>query len=122
MPAQADAYPRFKIYQGTTLLGGSALESNDPPMGVAWGQFIAAPAYAALQEQVRALTGGADQSSLQLQVYHLDQPVPAMGVSLQDYSAECGAEAIEISVLGIGYPLYEQLFPHAVAAYLKAPG
>ncbi|MDP4570268.1 hypothetical protein Q8O96_14535 [Pseudomonas sp. LPH60] len=44
MPAQADAYPRFKIYQGTTLLGGSALESNDPPMGVAWGQFIAAPA------------------------------------------------------------------------------
>ncbi|KAF0862801.1 hypothetical protein [Pseudomonas sp. LD120] len=45
-----------------------------------------------------------------------------MGVSLQGYSTECAEEAIEISVLGIGYPLYEQLFPHAVAAYLKAPG
>ncbi|WP_267269349.1 hypothetical protein [Pseudomonas protegens] len=121
MPTQADTYPRFKVYQGTTLLGWSALESTDPPMGVAFGRFIAAPAYAALQEQVRALAG-ADQSPLRLQVYHLDQPVPAMGVSLQDYCAECAEEAIELSVLGIGYPLYEQLFPHAVAAYLKAPG
>ncbi|WP_177330325.1 hypothetical protein [Pseudomonas sp. PH1b] len=121
MPTHPDARPRFKVYQGSTLLGWSALESADPPMGVAFGQFIPAAAYAALQERVRALTAAA-QVELQLQVHHLDQPVPAMGVSIQDYSAECGADAIEITVLGIGYPLYEQLFPHAVAAYQQAMG
>ncbi len=48
--------------------------------------------------------------------------MPALGVSIQDYSAECGADAIEITVLGIAYPLYEQLFPQAVAAYQQAMG
>ena len=121
MPPHPDTPARFKVYQGSTLLGWSALESADPPMGVAFGQFIAAPAYAGLQQQVRALAG-ASQSGLHLVVHHLDQPVPALGVSIQDYSAECGADAIEITVLGIAYPLYEQLFPQAVAAYQQAMG
>ncbi|AZC22474.1 hypothetical protein [Pseudomonas sessilinigenes] len=108
--------PRFAIFQDSTLLGWTALESSDPPMGVACGQFFVTPAYASVQEQVRA-RNGTDQSDLHLVAYHLGQPLPAMAVSILDLRQECGEDAIEVSVLGIAYPLYQQLFPEAVAAY-----
>jgi hypothetical protein len=45
-------------------------------------------------------------------------PIPAQGgVRINDYSAELGPEGIELEVLGIGYPLYEELFPGRLAEY-----
>jgi hypothetical protein len=36
-----------------------------------------------------------------------------------DYSAELGPDGVEVHFLGIPYPLYEALFPDAVARYWK---
>jgi hypothetical protein len=40
------------------------------------------------------------------------------GVQINDYSAELGPAKIEVEVNGIGYPLYEKLFPGCHAEYL----
>jgi hypothetical protein len=52
-------------------------------------------------------------------------PLPALGQDIEaeggiqiiDYAAELGDDCIEVHILGIGYPLYEELFPDRVAAY-----
>jgi hypothetical protein len=43
-------------------------------------------------------------------------------VQIIDYSAELGAEGIQVHVNGIGYPLYKELFPEHVAAYASQFG
>jgi hypothetical protein len=48
------------------------------------------------------------------------QPVPAQGgVQINDYTAELGPDEIEVEVLGIGYPLYEELFPGRSAVHVE---
>ena len=76
------------------------------------------PSYAHLQSAVVA-SREASQSHLSLSVRLVGgNALPAEGgVQLIDYSAELGAEALEVHVLGIGYPLYVELFPAQVAAY-----
>ena len=53
---------RFSIYSGMMLVGYSSLESGDPPMGVAFGQFEPTAGYLAIQNECR--TNHADQSGL----------------------------------------------------------
>lgn len=110
--------PRFEVFLGPTLVGHSDLELGDAPMGVAFGRFVPNSAYWAFQSTVVAAFNG-PQDHLSLEVRLADGHVlPAQGgVQLMDASAEFGAEGMEVSVFGIGYPLYEELFPHHVAAY-----
>lgn len=85
-------------------------------MGVACGRLVAAPAYSSIQPQV--VSAGEDQVSLNLTARLSNgQILDAIGVYIADYSAELGLEGLEVSVLGIAYPLYEDLFPNHVAAY-----
>jgi hypothetical protein len=108
---------RFYIYSGECLIGWSELELGDPPMGVAFGKFIPAPTYTTVQSQVVSLTGK-DQGSLHLSArLSSSKALEAVGVCIADYSAEAGEDGLEVSVLGISYPTYEDLFPHQVAAY-----
>lgn len=110
------ARPLFSVYAANTLVGHSALESGDPPMGVAFGSFIPAPGY----EAIRGFCSSQhdDQADLQLTVRtpHNDT-IACAGVGILDFSAQVGEETIEINVLGIASPPYEALFPHHVAAY-----
>jgi hypothetical protein len=87
-------------------------------MGVAFGRFAPNSAYWAFQPAVVAAFN-APQDHLSLEVRLADgRALPAQGgVQLMDASAEFGTDGMEVSVLGIGYPLYEELFPHHVAAY-----
>ena len=111
----------FEIYAKDTLVGHSALELGDPPMGVAFGKFIPADSYREIQRECQ--TNHVDQSGLALSV-----KTPAggvllcAGVAIQDCSndAEEGELAdVEVIVLGIPYPLYGELFPEHVAGYEK---
>ena len=43
--------------------------------------------------------------------------VPCAGVGILDYSGEIEPPCIEVNVLGVPYPLYEELFPEHVANY-----
>jgi hypothetical protein len=87
-------------------------------MGVAAGKLLPSPAYGAIQPSVVAAREGS-QAHLSFVVRLVaGGELPAQGgVQILDYSAELGAEGLEVHVLGIGYPLYEELFPEHVAAY-----
>lgn len=111
--------PRFvEVLAGSTLIGHSRLEAGDPPMGVAFGRFLPLPAYASIKAEVVAARGR-DQAHLNISVRLSNGAVlPAQGgVQLLDYSASFGDEGLEVEVLGIDYPLYQELFPAHVAAY-----
>lgn len=110
---------RFEIYSGPTLIGWSELERGDPPMGCADGRFLPSPHYTSIQAAVVS-SGGSEQSALHLSV-RLAETGEVLelvgGVSLLDFSAELGADEMEVSALGLAYPRYGELFPHHVAAY-----
>lgn len=113
--------PRFEVWHHAQLIGWSELESGDPPMGVAFGLFIPAPAYAQVQALIRARAEG-DQSDLDLSVHYQGRPLVAAGVCLQDFSADCGEDAMEVTVLGISEPPYAELFGQHAAAYWRPEG
>ena len=107
---------KFSIYSQDLLIGHSLLESGDAPMGVALGAFEPALGYEKVQEFCKANL--ADQSSLQLSVKtESGKVIPCAGVGILDCSEEPALSYIEVNVLGIPYPLYEQLFPQHVQAY-----
>jgi len=99
---------RFTIYSGSVLVGHSALEFGDPPMGVAFGPFEPAVGYAAIQNECR--TNHRDQSGLDLSVQtETGMVIPCEGVGILDYS-QGGFTCIEINLLGVPAPLYGALF------------
>ena len=87
-------------------------------MGVAFGRFYPEPAYAVVQERVLA-TSGASPDDLELRVRTVDGKTlkSSGGVCLVDYSIDVGEEGIEVSVLGIEDPPYDDLFPGRYQAY-----
>jgi hypothetical protein len=103
--------PQFEILAGSTLVGHSALESRDPSMGCAGGRLVPTDAYLSIQQLViAARDSGQEHLELQVRDCHGVQ-VPAQGgVHILDYSNELGRDGLEVEVLGIGYPLYAQLF------------
>jgi hypothetical protein len=109
---------RFEILANGVAVGCSNLEGGDPPMGVAGGRFLPYSTYPAIQSSVVESRDGS-QAHLGLVVHLADGlEVPSSGETrITDYSAELGDEAISVEVLGIPYPLYEELFPKHVAAY-----
>jgi hypothetical protein len=110
---------RFEICSGDTLVGWSDLERGDPPMGCADGRFFPSPHYISIQAAVVS-SSGSDQSDLRLSV-RLAETGEVLdlvgGVSLLDFSSELGADEMEVSAQGLGYPRYGELFPHHVTAY-----
>jgi hypothetical protein len=108
----------FKVFSGAALVGYSALENGDPPMGVACGTFTPLPAYSEIQSRCIA-SRESSQAHLALSITRpTGEVLPAeLGVAILDYSVELGE--IEVHAVGIGYPLYEELFPKQVAAYAK---
>lgn len=84
-------------------------------MGVASGHFFPLPAYTKFQPQFIALRE-LSQSHLALTATTPDGKfIPAMGIAIFDYSEEF--EEIQVAVIGIEYPLYEEMFPEHYAAY-----
>ena len=110
---------RFEIYSGPILVGWSGLELGDPPMGVAFGRFLPAQGYSAIQSFVVAAAGGPLPDHLNLSIREKAGAVlqASGGVHITDCSAELGAEGMEVSILGVSYPSYESIFPEHVAAY-----
>lgn len=107
---------RFEVYSNDVLVGHSILESGDPPMGVAFGEFLPNAAYSGIEGECK--TNHADQSALRLSVRtSTGVEVECVGVGILDYSAEIDPPYVEVNVLGIPYPLYGELLPHHVARY-----
>lgn len=107
---------KFAVYAGPVLIGYSALELGDAPMGVAFGLFEPLDTYSSIRSECKS--NHADQFKLLLSVRtEAGVVVPCQGVGILDCSAEGEEPYIEVNVLGIPHPLYRQLFPEHVAAY-----
>ena len=109
----------FEIFANDILVGHSALEFGDPPMGVAFGKFIAVERYREIRHACR--TNHADQSALGLNVKAPSGTrIPCAGVGILDFLDDPGDDSlcdIEVAVYGIAYPLYGDLFPEHVSDY-----
>ena len=111
---------RFQVKLGNEIVGFTALEAGDAPMGVASGRFLPTSAYSSIQPYC---------------IEHRDRwlPIPGLAVSVPDgspiecsgsvqivdFSVELGEAGIEIYLNGVTNPRYEELFPHHVEAYKK---
>lgn len=106
---------RFTLYSGPVLVGYSALEFADASMGVAFGPFEPADGYAAIQNECN--TNHRDQSGLNLSVQtEAGVVISCAGIGILDYSQEQLPACIEVNVLGIPQPFFEELFANDDAA------
>lgn len=110
---------RFEIYSVSSLIGWSELELGDAPMGVAFGRFLPAPGYVAIQAAVVAAQGRPLPEELLLSIRDSNGAIleSCGGVHIVDHSSELGPEGLEVSILGVPYPSYEVVFPEHVSAY-----
>jgi hypothetical protein len=110
---------RFSILHNGQVIGWSALEYGDPPMGVAFGQFIASDAFDGFLSEVDGValgsTGALHWSGFAL-VEAAFGPVPCEGIDLTRFVSDSGIE-LEVTALGVPYPHYATLFPHHVKDY-----
>lgn len=109
---------RFIVKFGNEIVGWSELESGDPPMGVASGRLVPTAAYKSIQQHCMA---DAWQEIPTLTVEFEDgRPLERSGpVQIIDFGSDYGEEGIQVSVNGIPYPLYGDLFPQHVEQYRK---
>ena len=110
---------RFEVLANSVLIGHTEFERGDPPMGVAFGAFLPIAAYARVQEAIVQREGKAREGiDLVARVAATGEVIECQaGVHITDHSAELGPEGLEVTVLGVGYPLYAELFPQHVDAY-----
>lgn len=107
---------KFFVFHEKVLVGHSALEHGDPPMGVAFGEFVPAPGYEAIAPYCKG--NHSNQSELALSVKTEDGfVIPCGGAGILDYTEKAGAVCPELNVLGIDHDVYARLFPEHVAAY-----
>lgn len=110
--------PRFEILAGSVLIGHSDLELGDPPMDVALGKFLPSPEYSTVQQSIVAARDGSQKHlSLRVRLTNGQEVQAEGGVQILDCFAEMGPDGLEVHALGIGYPLYAEIFPNHVAAY-----
>ena len=108
---------RFSVEYAEVLIGWSDLESADPPMGVAFGRFFPAPEYARLRAEIAAASERSDLVPLTIRESGGAVLQSTGGVHITDYGDD---DSIEIVILGVSNPSYDELFPDHVAAYERA--
>ena len=110
---------RFSILHNGRVIGWSALEFGDPPMGVAFGQFIASNAFDDFLSKEDGVgldsTGALKWSGLALVEADFG-PVPCDGIGLTRCVSDRGIE-LEVTALGVPYPEYATLFPLHIQEY-----
>ena len=124
------ARPRFVLYAGEQIVGWSALEGADAPMGCAAGAFFPNENYAAIEATIRAfsdsLTGQPNEAAraamrdLNLRVKPENGAFfePVGGVDLFDAAAELqDPTARQLSVGGLPGEVFQAHFSEAFQSY-----
>jgi hypothetical protein len=114
----------FCIFHGDALIGRSGLESGDPPMGVASGQFEPTDAFGPLRNAMKPARDGTGKEQRDMRYLAGLCAKTADGIALVcshvevfEYGEADSPFAWEVFCLGIEQPAYEKLFPHHVKAY-----
>ena len=111
---------RFEVKLRNEIIGFTELEAGDAPMGVAGGRFVPTPAYAQIQSHcIKHRDSWVPIPELTIGLTGYALPIECSGpITIVDYSGDLGE--IEISIHGVPYPLYGELFPQHVESYRKA--
>ncbi len=96
---------RFEILYDDLIIGTTSFEFGDPPMGVAFGKFIPTSAY--------RRGDIADNNKLSARL--AGRTIPSEGVGIEDDFI--GSGEIEVTILGVPNPLYDELFSDHVEVY-----
>ncbi|WP_136439886.1 hypothetical protein [Pacificoceanicola onchidii] len=112
------AQKTFEIIHDGIVLGHSAMEHGDPPMGCAEGAFIAEDAFFTFVKNVPPTgteEGICRWTGLNLRVSG-DQAIPCLDLVLYEaVGPDCVLRWVD--ALGIPNDLYQSLFEHHVAIY-----
>ena len=119
------AMPRFELYAGDELMGWSALETGDAPMGCAAGVFYPTENYARIRDIVRDFS----QSPAFDKIAPLNLTVrpengvpfePIGGVTVEDFAEELEDEnARELNVFGLPREDFLRHFRHMSEGYYR---
>lgn len=109
---------KFEVRLNGETIGFSELEGGDPPMGVAFGQFIPTAAYKSLQQYcVERGISGLAIPGLIVHTHSGSSTECGGGIQIIDLSPELGPPGIQIHLNAIPYPQYGELFPEHVKGY-----
>ena len=97
---------KFEVLAGDVVIGWSAFEHGDPPMGVVLGRLTVTSAYGTTLPDAPVRVRPEGEAFFE----------PTGGVHIEDLS-EFGPDEIEVSVLGLDHVTYERYLPHHVRAY-----
>jgi len=112
---------RFQVYWGDVLLGETALEAGDPPMGVAMGRLFPSPDYCRLRKNFISIWGGRLPQHSDLEVrFSGGGKLDGAPVWLEDY--DMGKAFIEVTIFAIDYRIYAETFPEHNALYYGKSG
>jgi hypothetical protein len=107
----------FDIFHGDVLIGRSALESGDPPMGVAFGHFLPADAFFLLRSDMKPARDGAgkechDRRHLAGVCAKTGEGIALVcsGVEVCEYGEADNPLGWEVVCLGIEHPLTKSCF------------
>ncbi|WP_298937881.1 hypothetical protein [uncultured Ruegeria sp.] len=109
----------FQVHYHEELIGTSALEDGDPPMGCAEGVFVAEEGFADFRVAVAPQRDDDPAISrwIGLSVRTKDgDEIECSDAVLFEYKLGDHKE-LRIDVIGIPHPHYEELFPDRYAAY-----
>lgn len=109
----------FEFWKDDVLIGHSKLELGDAPMGVVFGVFLETEKFAYLRPQAERLDDYSRRWGKSLVLKGTNGKIIECyaGIVIIEYGPPIKRDAIQVTCLGIGYPLYEELFPHHVKAY-----
>lgn len=100
---------KYKIRHKNKVIGITALEGGDPPMGFVFGVL----------EPTEFYTGGLDKAGLSLYTNETSEEIACSSISFDDYSADLGEQCIEVTVLVESAEEYAKFFKHHLDAYEK---
>lgn len=106
----------FSIYLDDNLIGQSAFEAGDPPMGIVIGMFFPAKPYVNYLEAIAAYR---DKPQGHFNFYVKttdDELVPVKFLRIEDYSSELNEIEVTMCIDGDQY-LYQRLFPKQYQQY-----
>ncbi|MGY5956474.1 Phage protein [Kosakonia sp. BK9b] len=100
---------QYAIKHGENIIGYTALESGDPPMGFVHGAM----------EPTSFYTPGASDAVYRLYTCDTHVEISCQAIAVIDYSAEMGETCIEVTALVRSAQIYETFFRHHLQAYEK---
>jgi len=100
---------KYEIRKEDIVVGVTALEGGDSPMGFVFGAV----------EPTESYTPDVDGSGCSLYVIETGQEISSESITIEDHSKEMGEQCVEVTVVVRSAEEYEKYFKNHLEAYEK---